>query len=205
MAPVASISGLAHCTLNYTLFGQQIQNGLYFMADGGESLSYETLGDDLIAWWTANMRPLQGSNLTLRSVEVRGALPSDEFSILRNGTLPLDGGVDGESLPSNVALVVTLRSATIGRKARGRNYVPAIPEGHSTGASASTTFANGVQAAYQLLVGDGALTDGWQLCIASRVGGGPGGDVTNVYPVVAAVVRDTVFDSQRRRLPGRGK
>jgi hypothetical protein len=42
-------------------------------------------------------------------------------------------------------------------------------------------------------------------CIVSRFSGGQPRTAGEVYPVIAALVTDNVADSQRRRLPGRGR
>jgi hypothetical protein len=205
MPPVGGFGSLWNAQFQFSLFGQQVQNGIYFAATATPSASLETLGDALIEWHTTNILPLLGSNLTLRQVDLRDVSQPDGPVVVRNTGLPVDGGQATESLPSNVAFVLTFRTAQGGRKGRGRNYIPAIPENKSSGAAIDAALASSLQAGYQLLIGEGAMATGWTWSIASRVGAGSDGLPTNYYPITAVQVRDNIFDSQRRRLPGRGR
>jgi hypothetical protein len=114
------------------------------------------------------------------------------------------GGLVSPSLPNNVAMCVSFRTAGRGRSNRGRNFVPGLAE---DGVSANTILAARaalITTAYNSLIGTIADNAGTWV-IASRVSEGVPRLIGQTSPVTAALVTDLYVDSQRRRLPGRGR
>lgn len=157
------------------------------------------------AAWTAYKAHLHTS-VSFASVGLRD---------LRAANLPLEestgaaaagtGAVD--PLPSEVALVATLRTAQAGRSFRGRVYLPGFDAGSLT-ATGNATAGTVTDATNFMSEVASALTgEGMTLCIAQPARAAytsPNGTVHAARPagtadVTSQTVRDAVFDSQRRR------
>lgn len=112
-------------------------------------------------------------------------------------TPPRPGTATGNSSPGNVTSTVSWRSLFVGRQFRGRTYMVETPIDQVTPsetingarASALATWASNLLGALSAL--------GHVLKIASFTHNA-------AYGVVSAVI-ETILDSQRRRLPGRGR
>lgn len=76
------------------------------------------------------------------------------------------GGDGASALPPEVAEVITIRTAGRGRRARGRVFLPAISEAHSTGGLISGAAVTGLTALAVALAG-AAVVAGWNLGVAS--------------------------------------
>lgn len=108
----------------------------------------------------------------------------------------------GDLLPPQTALCVTLRTAQVGQSYRGRVYLPGFAEsintatGTATGTTLSINFVAAIQAAL--------VANGLNLGVLSR----PAPNATParfgfITPVTSIVIRDAVWDTQRRRaVPG---
>lgn len=115
------------------------------------------------------------------------------------------GGVADNPAPSNVAFCVTKLTAGRGRGARGRWYLPGIPKEKFIGQSElDTTYVNSLVAGSNDVLSAMATANFFgavvsrQLNKVDRVAG-------LVRPITAFRAYDNVVDSQRRRLPGRGR
>jgi hypothetical protein len=112
-------------------------------------------------------------------------------------TSPESGAIVQDSLPSNNAFCVRLRTALPGRRFRGRKYFAGLGEGDVTGNTYDIARADGIVSAVQDLI-DALATNLTPMQIVSFVG------ETSV-PVTSASYFDRIVDSQRRRLTGRGR
>jgi hypothetical protein len=119
--------------------------------------------------------------------------------------LPAPGSLGDPALPNNVTVAASLRSNLTGRSARGRWYWQGLTEPQVTGNAIAAGVLTSIDAALTNLQSsiDGA---GFAWVIVSfftnnapRVGG------PVYFTVVDIVFVDDVVDSQRRRLPGRGR
>jgi hypothetical protein len=114
------------------------------------------------------------------------------------------GGLASESMPNSIALCVSHRTANRGRSYRGRTFVPGLPE-------SSVLHNTVIPAAVSSIVG--AFEDMRAACdaaglplvvVSRRHNNAP--RVEGIATVVTACVTvDPTVDSQRRRLPGRGR
>lgn len=156
-------------------------------------------------WWLTNVVALVPGELIIREVYVKSieSQPGPEATF--SAGFPLAGSLGDPSLPNNVTVAASLRSNLTGRSARGRWYWQGLTEPQVTG----NTIGAGV-----LVSIDGALTNlastisgaGFLWVIVSfRTNNAPrvGGPV--YFTVEDIVFVDDVVDSQRRRLPGRGR
>ena len=190
----------------YTLASQHIENRV--MVDNLAAVTPTALEDTAILGWNwaeAELMPLVSVGLLLVEV-VATDLTTDtggQFTYAPDTTTT--GADGGAALPNECAFCVSLHSASRGRSARGRFYIPAIPLSAMTNpnnltGSAVTAFV----AAIQALI-DAVAAASQALVIVSYIHNGAprvGGPV--YFPVLTAAATDNIIDSQRRRKPGVG-
>lgn len=187
--------------------GQQTINDLYFRHTTGPiaAADLQALTSALAAWAIGFYAPVLNEAWSGVQVTARDLTSLIGFSAV-SGLTGTVGGVAGEAAPNNCTMAVSFRSAFAGRSFRGRNYVPCLTNSQITGNDIDSTWADAVVAAYaELLFGGGSLPAGWVWVVVSRFTlGAP--RVTGIFnEVFSVLVSDLTVDSQRRRLPGRGK
>lgn len=163
----------------------------------------EDLTDIGKTWWEATSGPytMQGPDSSMSKVVATDISEEGGVQHIRTSTKVGGGGTD--TLPNNAAVVVSLRTPFRGRSYRGRAYMGGLA---NTTLETATTISSAF--ATQLLgYFDDLMTTihayGYDVAVASKQHNGA---VTNpaVVNLVTDLVVDTLFDSQRRRLYGRG-
>lgn len=209
--PFNAIPDAALAKIEYTFRGQQCFNDIWFLKTGGAISVFDaaSLANGIQITWGTTVVPLLSNDLTLVRTTVRDySLENGIEAVSTTGTY--DGGA-GDALPNNVAACVSLRTGFAGRHYRGRIYLPGIARTAVTENEYLDDFMNGVLTALSDFIGPDAIAAGWQLVVVARQqtltpGSAPvpipGGIVT---PAVSWQFTNNVVDSQRRRLPGRGK
>jgi hypothetical protein len=110
---------------------------------------------------------------------------------------PNTGTAAGDAMPANAALVVSINSTHGGRSGHGRIYHFGLPSTLTGGGSfVSNGYRNLVQTTWHT-ISTVMTSAGLPLCVFSRKN-------LALYPWQGESV-DTTIDSQRRRLPGRGR
>lgn len=199
----------------YTAAGQMCLNkiGFYVLQDSSQM---EDLGDDFVDTVVQNgetgleawLHPM-GTGSVCNEIRVVDVKPHLNATYIRTGS-PLASGAQGgggDALPPQDALVITFRTASVGRAYRGRVYLAGQGEGHQNGG----VWSAGILAAAEYgpaslttryLAGTGTNTN-WAWSVISRqlnqvIRPEPVGTFVTSY-----TVRDTVY-TQRRRTRGRG-
>jgi hypothetical protein len=199
--------------IRYLLDEQHIENTLYFRGLGAPTISSLTgVINGVEAWWVDNMAPLLCDTLDLVEI-VATDISSASGPQLALPPVSVSGGALGQpALPNNVTLAVSFRTASRGRSFRGRNYIPVLTEGQVVNNTVGDAAVDGFQAAYEALrIAAGDFTPEHEWVVVSRFSGvdsdkKPIPRTTGIAtPVTSVVVVDPVIDSQRRRLPGRGR
>jgi len=206
------VPNTVHVRLEGVLDRQQTINDLYFFQDGGITLpELQNLLANVFDWWNLSIVTLLSNDF--RSV----AGHARDLSTLTGNVADLStgastGGFSGESMSGNVAPCISFRTGLSGRAFRGRNYIPAIPTARVLLNTIDDEWAENVVSAYSLLLPDGsALPAGFTWVVVSRfsgvdVDGNPVPRLEGIpTTVVNALFTDLTVDSQRRRLPGRGR
>lgn len=208
MAPVYT-PNVALVELIFSLHGSVIENTLFFEAGATPDASQMLdLGTAVGTWWADEVAPFLSQEITLTRVDVSGqeSASSPGVSIPR---IPADaGGVADNALPANCALCISFRTALGGRSFRGRNYVAGVTEGNASGSILATANANGILTAYNTLqstISANVQSESWQWVVVSKFSGGLPRAAGVTTPISSAILVDYVVDSQRRRLPGRGR
>jgi hypothetical protein len=185
--------------IEYLLFGRTVVNVLHF--DVGEAVSDSRITDSVQAvanWWDSYLSVNASHELAIaRVVGTDVSIENGHQVIQTTFTNPI-GQNAGDSPPASVAIVISLRTARIGRSYRGRIYLMAptlsyVDDNALTGPGL---------AAFQA-VADGLITsaDGADvtLSVVSYQHNKQLRLIADVTPVTTATVNARV-DTQRRRL-----
>jgi len=198
------VADTVSASMRFTLFGQQVENMLYFK-HAGEPTS-EDLQDiaDYVDEFAATKLLAAGlsSSLVYRETFVTWLATVTSPTAVSTVNAGETGSDADGSLPGNVCFCVTFRTAERGRSARGRNYVSGIPVGSQTGNTIPSGFADAIVGAYNSLVE--FPLENWSWVVVSRTQGGVSLLNGITLPVTQAAYADLNLDSQRRRLTGRG-
>jgi hypothetical protein len=111
------------------------------------------------------------------------------------GTHPVGAG--SGALPPQVSAVASLRTSQVGRRGRGRCFLPALPVGYLASGTLDGSAASGIATAFATFLGSCALngTGPGGVWVQPVVTGGTYTD----YSVVDLVRVSTILDTQRRR------
>lgn len=162
-----------------------------------------TLAAAAIIEWNTNIRPRCSNTLSLTAVKVTDLTASDAPTITVTAGLPLVGALTGDSVPNNVSLVVTKRTAKRGRSYRGRIYHPGLAANSIVSNQVGPATVGSLVSSWQALVTVNAGSDDATMVVISRANGGSP-LLVGVATPVTNMTSDGTVDSQRKRLPGRG-
>jgi hypothetical protein len=192
--------------LRYNIGTQLIENTLYFQGSAGVTTTLaNTLGTNLITWWNTNFKASTTNLMALDQVYLTDLTFQNSFTVSVTAGLPSVGTSAIEALPFNCALCISFRTNNRGRSGRGRNYVSGLTENDQAASVIAAGRVSAAVTAYTALIGAGTFTPGLQWCVVSRFNGGIPRAQALVQPITNVLAVDNVIDSQRRRLPGRGR
>lgn len=171
---------------------------LHFTKSSFVKADMEDLADRLDTQWAGVWKARMDTNANYIGVTCYDVRTSTG-EVVQNTDNAGAGGAAGDSLPLNVACVVTLRTASRGRSARGRVYMSGFLE---TDVTDGVFTAAAQTAAYNQInnIKTNAALGGWTLVIASFQLDGVVQDPANTYPVTSMEVRNGVAATQRRRV-----
>ena len=154
------------------------------------------------SWWTSTYKTLTGNNTQLAQVRATDmSVQGGAQDIEAVGEVGTGGGSTG--WPNNVAIRISQRTAKRGRSYRGGPFTVGYPTANiASQTDISSGFAASLATAFAVLQSDlDAL--GFDVVIATKQHNNVTVNPAETNEVIANVV-DTHFDSQRRRLFGRG-
>lgn len=185
---------------------QKVENTLYFLFTSAITLADLTqLGTDMLTYvrlnWLAQLPPAY----QLREIYCVDLTTQTSESY----TLPAEpedtGLLSGLPLPNNCSFTITFITANRGRSFRGRNYWPCLIESDVVNNNLSEARASAIRTVYTLMTGSNTVSEGWTWGVFSRFSNKIQ-RTTGVFTACqSARYADTTVDSQRRRLPGRGR
>lgn len=193
------IPAAARLTAEFLAHNQLRQINLGFVKTNGSAFTLvdlHNLVDAVQPLIHQLLLPYMGTNIALTKLRARDL--STQFGQEYEATVsPPDPGTQIGALPGNVTIALSERTDKIGRRNRGRHYMPGIVGGDVN--SDDTCTAPFVVAMVNWLANliFGNLPAGIRFAVISLVD-------AKAKEVVTGVV-DNVLDSQRRRLPGRGR
>lgn len=198
------VPNVAHVKLEGVVDGQLTVNDIYFEVSGGgiTPVNLAFLTNGCLSWFINELAPLLSEDWsTTRAIGTDLTTVDGPSLVFANAT---PGGVAGEAAPNNVAACVSLRTISRGRSARGRNYVPAIPNSLISLNTMDAGFMADLLSAYAILIGAGTFLAGWQMVVVSRVTGGVLRANGVPFPVIAATFTKPTVSSMRSRSVGHG-
>lgn len=146
---------------------------------------------------------LMNEDMNYAFTHVRGLTSSVDLESV-NGDNAGAGTDSAGALPANVAFCMSLRTGFTGRSARGRFYAMGLSTDQLVTLNhVTSTYVTNLHTMLTDILG-AAATAGWTLVVLSRQNGGVKLSAAVARPVTSIIAVDTVLDSQRRRLPGRG-
>lgn len=210
--PFVPVTATCLVEMRMTADLQEVENTLYFeFNDPFTNVEMLSLGDDLVTWWINFYAPNIWAGVQLREVIVTNLTSATADQV--SSTVPPStvGQLSTDPLPTNVSLTVSFRTALRGRSFRGRNYVVGMVEDQTVGANAvdNAVIADWITCYEELLTIAASNNAVW--VVVSRFSGvdGNGDPIPRASgvttPINSVVIVDNVVDSQRRRLPGRGR
>jgi hypothetical protein len=200
------VPNTAMVELFFTQDGQQLENTLYFQrGDTYDTTELTTLAEAIIDWWVGEMQSWTSNTVLLRSVKAT-SLESDSAPAVEVAPPTPQGGASASAaLPNNVTIAVKFLTAFRGRWARGRNYIVGLTEPLVIGNELDAAQAAGIVASYNELLGTTYVPAGYNWVVVSRQFNNVPRVTGFAAEVTGAALTDYVLDSQRRRLPGRGR
>jgi hypothetical protein len=202
--PFIPVPDVAQVDFTYNWHGQICQNVLHYKLDGGFSAgNLISLANDAITEWGAGPKIQMTSNISLISVKCTDLSTENGPTYTTTAGLPLAGTLTAPSVPNNVAMVVTKRTAQRGRSFRGRLYHPAIASADVTANVISAGRVAAVVAAWTTMLQlDLGATTVDMVVISRYTDNAP--RVLGIWTLVDVLTADNTIDSMRSRLPGRG-
>lgn len=184
--------------------GEQVQNVLWFTTSVPVTMEdMLALAEGIASWWDDTFAGLLAIEHYFRAVHVIGQDTYNSPMAVHDQTI--QGRVASIPLPNNVSLVTTFASLLRGKSFRGRHYLAGIPSAVTVDTPDSNqaigTFVADVLAAWSLLYT--YLPALYDHTIVSHYGDKVARE-TAITSVVTSYSANQYFDSQRRRLHGRG-
>jgi len=198
------IAGWIQITVRGTQESSQRANSFSYRWNGSSSApSLLQLTQMAQAWYTACgtlYKAMCTATYNLDYVEARWLDPAGPLIAgVFVPTPPNPGTQSGLSTPANAAAVMSWRTGALGRRFRGRNYLPAISESQQVGSTVTAGYITNATALANAIFAfnNGGGSVAVQQVVASFVG--------QVLTPVLTVVIDSAIDSMRKRLIGRGR
>lgn len=183
------------------LLGQQIVIDISIGTPTAPSISdLDDAADAVESWIDTELLPLLTTSLLIE--EIKAYDMSSSTAPVVSHFISLAGDVVATSVQNNVALVASFRTDNRGRSGRGRNYIAGLP--NNIGDTVKTTVgkAAAIAAAYSALNSYLAPL-GFEHIVVSNFTGGAA-RLAGLKQTVNEYIVNVDYDSQRRRLAGRG-
>jgi tetrahydromethanopterin S-methyltransferase subunit G len=113
------------------------------------------------------------------------------------------GLINSEAMPNNVAVCATITTAERGRAGRGRIYLAGISRGQTEQSYVKPDVVTAINGKLDDLLSQLEAAS-FRMGVYSRFYKKAKRDIGKFTPATSFAVMDSVLDSQRRRLPGRG-
>lgn len=202
--PFIPVPNTARVELRYTQNDQQIANVFHVEAEAPLTVGdLSNIGSTFVEWWGEHL-DIVSSAVTLREIDLRDLSTASGLGILYNTGLPLTGATLSPPMPNNVTLAIKWGTGLTGRSFRGRSYHVGLCESQVTQSQLESSVVPTILASYNALPSL-VTTNGYTMVVVSRYANNAPRVTGVTTPILNAAYADTVIDSQRRRLPGRGR
>jgi len=196
---------VAEVTMTFLQDGQYLINTHHFLNTAGwDEGSLNNLGTAVREWWDTNLQSAVNTAVSLVAIDVVDLTEGSGLGISVTTGLPITGTATGDALPNNVTVAVKKGTGLVGRSYRGRTYHIGLSEGQVTGNTLEPVVVSALIDAYDALREPEGVIIPVDMCVLSETtAGGP--RTEGICTVVTGIGVDPIVDSQRRRLPGRGR
>lgn len=186
--------------MEYEQFGKVIVN-VYHVTTTDPIITVKLfdIADVFRDWWVDTHRVGLSESIALQAVTAHNLDVENGEKVTRVVSPASPGTSIGESVPNNVALVISFATALTGRSFRGRTYMAGVREIDITGNNVTEPFAAGTVANYADLLIDLIAKDSHLVVASFHTAGSPRAE--GIPTNVESISVNTRVDTQRRRLP----
>lgn len=205
--PFQPAPGTVGVIIEGRLVGQQYENTLAFFQNGADPTvgDCSALATNAKDWWNTLMLPMLCDTLIMLRVTAKNLFVNGGAKAVISMDA-MQGAVSTEQAPSNVAAVVTFDTGQSSKSSHGRNYIGAVPNSVIDVNTLEGGFCSDIISAYQQLLPGGTYDPSpYYWSVLSRQSNSVVLAAAIAVPVLNVYFTDTTVDSQRRRLPGRGR
>lgn len=164
---------------------------------GAAAPTMSALGDDVKDWWNIALGGFSAEKsrhpaaVTLDRVTLQRIKPLEAVIQQYTTGLPIAGTSGGDALPPQDSCIVSLRTNLIGRRHRGRSYLPPMTETQVTSnGSIDSTVAQAVADQYEAFL-DTLFADEFTPSVYSKV--------ADSAQAITSIKVDRIMRTQRRR------
>lgn len=203
--PYIPVINVAKMELQYMLDGQKVENIFHLHNVASWNATGLAFAANVMKTWAIGAyAACQNEALTLVNIKATD-LSSVSGTVIELPVDPAHAGAVTSSapLPNNITLVIKWLTTQRGRSFRGRTYVPGISSGQVVKNTAQASLVTLVSTAASTLFSAVAVQN-YSLCVVSYCND-KAWRTTGVQTPITAWSVDTTVDTQRRRLPGRGR
>jgi hypothetical protein len=203
--PFIPVSGVAKIEMIYEQDEQMVVNVFHVRSAGGwDASGLMAKADAMAGWFEGTLAPNYPVEYCLKSIKVTDLSTSTGAVAIREYSPPTFGEEATDSpLPNNVTLAVKWNTALRGRSYRGRTFWPCLLIGQVAGnrlnagaVTAITTMVNALRTAIE--------AGGYTMVVVSYCNNKTWRTTGVATPITTFAINEVV-DSQRRRLPERGR
>lgn len=158
-----------------------------------------TIATNVANWYNVNQKIVYPPAILLNVIQIRKLDPLDPQALDYTTGLPIGGSTAGTLEAANVTLSVSKRTGLAGRAFRGRYYIAGVLESFTTADDRATSVLTAaLLAGGQQLITIINTSGPYELCLIHN-------KITLQPTPITGFVVEAILDSQRRRLPGRGR
>lgn len=193
----------AQVAVRFLKNGSQVENVFHVFADLPLT---QAVADSVHAvvdtWVTTTLRPLQTNDTIFTEIVIEGVNQGDNRFVYPgdNGT----GSIANSQSPDNVTIAIKKNVAARGRGVSGRFFHIGINVNQINNSRVNAAYMNGLIAGYGTLATN-LETEGNQLVVMKYNKTTHPPTPVSYAAVTSVSASDNIIDSQRRRLPGRGR
>lgn len=194
----------AEVALRFLQDGQNVANVWHVIYEGDNTqTTMDTIASNTITTWQTNLRPLVASTVTLLEVSVVDQSVEGGVASLLAPANNNTGTVVSQQLPNGTTVSIKKSTGRAGRSFRGRIYHIGLCESQVDINRLTPAFLTSLNTAYTAFIAAyRSIQCEW--AVASLFANNAPRTVGVATPILG-VSTDPVIDSQRRRLPGRGR
>lgn len=175
--------------LKQSLYGQDCCNVWHFQGPPGALGNLHAAIESYFTTWLIAFQDAELEYVSFTSTNL------DDMTQLTTASTLVGTGI-GDAAATQLAGVISWRTAYVGRRYRGRTYIAGLSDTYITAGKFLSTLTTAMQGFGDDLIGSLGVDAGYGLMVYSRV-------LDQMIPAVTCVARDIPY-TQRRRTIGRG-